>query len=404
MSEILVIYLHTPDDTHPDWVLMDEVGHLLQVIHKGNPAELSSLAIDREIKVFIPGDDILLTSVTLPEMSATRRRDALPYALEEQLIPELETLHFVMGEPIANGDIAVAVIAHTQMQKWLALLSSWKIKPDVLLPLSLCLPLKEKQWTILVTDTRATVRIGAQLGFTCDVEHLTLFLTQALLAVMSSDISFAIYNTTAVPIANIFTDFHRPVTETMVSVDETVSLYVPYDQQASTINLLSGPYAVKKSQFLKFGKLWPVLVGLAVIWVGLLFSYPLVSYAILKVRAQELQVQIAEIYKRHFPEASSIIAPKTRLEEKLNTLSGKGSANAALILLGQLAKAMTVTPGIQLKHLDFQQKQLTVDLTASSSDQFTAFTDFLTKQGLQARQQNATLAGSTIQATVVIEN
>ena len=112
---------------------------------------------------------------------------------------------------------------------------------------------------------------------------------------------------------------------------------------------------------------------------------------------------INHIYRTQFPQATSIVAPKLRMQEKLQKLDVSVGENRVLLLLGYVGKGMKIANGIKLKRADFQNSQLTLELTATSSESFSAFTDYLTQQGLHVKQQNATLAGEHINATVQVE-
>jgi hypothetical protein len=90
------------------------------------------------------------------------------------------------------------------------------------------------------------------------------------------------------------------------------------------------------------------------------------------------------------------------MEEKLQKLRANIGENRLLLLMGYVGKAMSATPSITLKRIEFQNNQLTAELTAATSEDVAAFTDFLTQQGLTVKQQNANLAGTRINATVVI--
>jgi general secretion pathway protein L len=175
-------------------------------------------------------------------------------------------------------------------------------------------------------------------------------------------------------------------------------------QHMPAINLLQGKYAVKKAKFPQSDKMWKLMAAVAVAWVLLLFLYPAFSYFILRQRVSSIESQITQIYKRHFPQASSVVMPKARMEEKLRKFSAQAGESRFLLLLGYVGKGMLETPSIKLKRLDFQNGQLTMELTATSSEDFSAFSDFLTRQGLNVKQRNANLVGERVNAILEIES
>src|SRR3989344_5456764 len=92
------------------------------------------------VQVWTPPSDSLLTRVTLPTRSRAKIQQALPFALEEQIIGEPEQLHFSYRIQEDNS-LAVAVTSRERMQSWLAQLTAAGLRPTGLWPPILSLPL-----------------------------------------------------------------------------------------------------------------------------------------------------------------------------------------------------------------------------------------------------------------------
>ena len=87
------------------------------------PAALAGAA---EIVVLVPGEDVLLTEARLSARNRAQLLQALPYAVEEQLLDPVEDLHFAAT---AGGDpLGVAVVAR-DTAAWLAA-TSWPRPPS----------------------------------------------------------------------------------------------------------------------------------------------------------------------------------------------------------------------------------------------------------------------------------
>ena len=89
------------------------------------------------------------------------------------------------------------------------------------------------------------------------------------------------------------------------------------------------------------------------------------------------------------------------LQTKWQQASGNGG-DPALTLLAQIGAGLTEVKGITIQRLDYQQQQLTVQIAAKSSESFADFTDQLSAQGLNVKQQNADLGGGSVHATLII--
>jgi len=387
MQEKLIIYLHANDLERPTWAT--STYH-----HRGETDSLAEAAVNREVVVVVPGEDILLLTLNLPKLSRHRLQQALPYALEEHLASDVDELHFAVGHYQADGSLPVAVVSHEKMQTWLALLKTWRVLPNEVIPETLVLPYEENTWQVVLHD-KAVVRTGLFQGYACDRTNFLSVLSLALMDKSPQKIQLNNYTAQSI---------ETPITNMQESVfaAEQFNDWVASISDKPSFNLLQQKYAVKKSTLPKLTVGWKVVMYLAACWVFALFCYPTVSYLILSGRVRALDKQIAKIYFQQFPDAHNVIAPTLRMQEKWEALSGKGSQNELLKLLAVVGKGISANTGIKLGRLDFQNNQLTVELTASSSANFSAFNDYLLSRGLNVKQQNANLALGHVGATLQI--
>ncbi len=394
-SEKCVIYLR---DDQIDMVILQRDGRVVQHMSPADPQQLAILAAEKKVIVIVPAMDVLLTQLQLPTMSRTRLLQAIPFALEDQLIADVDTLHFVAGERAANGDLPIAVVAKEKMQHWLMQLKAWQIEPHILVSAVFAVPLSAAAWSACVSGDEVIVRTAECQGFGGDRQHFSMLLKTMLQTVSPKKIEIKNYSN------------KKLVMDKLISYEETI---FPQEQMlvemahtvitTPAINLLQDVYAAKKPSFFQKGKMGKAILSLTVTWVLLLFLYPLGSYFILQPQVDAVDAQIKQIYQQHFPQAKSIVAPKMRLQEKLQKEQTQAGANRFLLLLGYIADALTKTNNIQLKRFDFQNNQLTLEVMATSSDDFSAFTQFLTQQGLAIRQQNVAVMGAQVNASLTIE-
>ena len=393
MQDKLIIYLHAHDLANPDWATGSYT-------HRGETESLAAAAKEREVVVIVPPEDVLLLTVALPKMSRSRLLQAIPFALEEQLIPDVETLHFAAGQVQADGGLTVAVVAHEKMQAWLALLNNWGVNPTVMMSAVFALPVEEGIWHIALTDT-AFARTGHWQGFGCDLANLPDFFQAAL--------SISAYPPTRVILQN-YTDQPQadqlklilPVTEKCASPSQFLLDSLASEFKSPCINLLQEPYAMKSAKMPQWKLGWKVAAGLGMAWIAMLFIIPMISSILLGYHLHGVNQNIAGIYRRYFPQATSIVAPKLRLQEKWQQLSASAGEDQSLQQLGFLGKALAKAPGVKIKRFDYQRGESTIELTAASSDDFSAFTDFLAAEGVQVKQQNANLVEGRISATIQI--
>ena len=82
----------------------------------------AALAAGGRVIALAPGADVLLTTATLPTRNRKRMYAAVPFALEEQLISDIDALHFALGNTSQLGPVPVAVVERQHMQQWLDML------------------------------------------------------------------------------------------------------------------------------------------------------------------------------------------------------------------------------------------------------------------------------------------
>ena len=118
MRDKLVILLNANDLQASTWVTLTQTG-LVSEAAICTADVLSSAQVGREIIVLVPTEEVLLLKVAMPVMPRAKLLQALPFALEDQIIADLDTQHAVPADEIIDGKVTAAVVAHAKMQLWL---------------------------------------------------------------------------------------------------------------------------------------------------------------------------------------------------------------------------------------------------------------------------------------------
>src|SRR5258708_503517 len=138
-------------------------------VEQGAQRGLEGLAPAEEIIVWTPAAETLFLRAHLPTRSPAKIVQALPFALEEQLIDPPERLHFAFAHE-ADGALAVAVTRRERMETWLAALAAAGLAPTHLAPVTLSVPLAERAWTLAFVDGEIVLRSGARAGLGGPIE------------------------------------------------------------------------------------------------------------------------------------------------------------------------------------------------------------------------------------------
>ncbi len=393
----ILIYLHAEQ---ANWLIADETGQTIQSVLNGNLGDLTASTQGCQIDVIVPGQSILLTKAQLPQLSGERLKQALPFALEEQLIEDVTELHFAIGSYQPDHHyFPVAVVAKEKMDHWISELKKINIVPNAFISATTALPFAPENVYACIDDEIAIVRTGEYTGFTCDKANLSTFLQFQLASMEQKITDIHLYNfsdsSAALTLDNII------INEVMLSRNQFLEHLLKWTSTYPFINLLQGTYrASKKTTTTK--KIWMAAAGLAVVWIVFVFFSNIVSFFLLHQATTLSEQQIEKIYKRNFPEAVSVIAPRQRMEDKLKKLSISSTKNNFLAILAIVGDSLSKSKGIELLNLDYRNNQLSLNITAASFLNLDVFTQTLIHQNLNVKQQSASVAGTAVKANLLI--
>lgn len=116
--------------------------------------------------VLVPTEAVLLLAVDLPLASASQRRAALPFAIEDHIADPLDAVHIVLGQMIGPQTYLVAVVRHETIASWVARLAEAGLGHARIVPDALVLPVAPAgSWNIMGDGERIVVRTDAGTGF-----------------------------------------------------------------------------------------------------------------------------------------------------------------------------------------------------------------------------------------------
>ena len=350
MSKRLLIRIHP--DGRLSWLNPDRAG-----VGAALPGAADLRGAD-QVVVLAPAEAVTLTRVSLPPVNPARRAQVLPFALEDQVLDDVESLHFVAADR-ADGDgrHAVAIVARQSMQAWLALLAEQDIAPDVLVPDCLAVPLQDRAPMVLIEGGRAMLRLTADQGFACAAGQVRQWLPNGV----------------------------EPDT---LSGDSPAKALARGLELESGINLLDGDFA-PRHRHAPQRRLWRVaaiLAGLAMV-IGLLAQ--LTSVLRLKHANAQAETQIQQRYQALFPDSPPVPDPVARVRSELQRLGG-GSGDAGLLQVLAQAAPILASHDFRLHMLGLEYRNHTLELSVRAPD--LANLDRL-------RERLATLPGTRVELT-----
>jgi type II secretion system protein L len=274
----------------------------------------------------------------------------------------------------------------------LQILKESNLQPKTLIPSIFAIP---PDWHICLQDNIAIVRTSKYDGFACDVHNLSAYLSLALLKKESACLYLHRFSENSIELNVI------PVTEVPSEKNFLYLMHATLNEHPY-INLLQGKYALKEK--IKLIKNSWALAGIVMLsWILILFVSHLSSYFILQKEMTQLDTEITQIYKRNFPKATAVVAPRDRMTSELKKLSGNSEKNTILLWLANIAKGLQAVPELQIQHIDYRDKHLMLTVFSKNFADLDNFSKALTMDGLKVKQQSATMTGSLVKATLNIQ-
>ena len=364
MRDTLYLRLLDPASDAPvDYVLTGADAKLGFKVEHAPLEQVLALAPGKRLVVFVPGGEVRLTTANVPARNLQKILQAVPYALEDQLAEDVETLHFAVTiDPQrrrADDPHPVAIVSRARMDAWLAPLRARKLHADAVVPETLCLPLPEPgHWTGYAERERVTVRTSAYRGFSCALADLAMY-AQVADPEHQAPLRLAVGR----DVENDFTSLGRPV-ELLPGNASALEVFVKNWQADRSISLLQGTYSAAQD-WQRLAKPWRLALGVAAAWAVLTFA----SQAIETVQlGRELKKQDADNIARYqtlFPGETRIVDMAAQAQQQLAQLRGGGGRAPLFTLLGALASALTANQGLTLQSIQFRDGAMYLGLTGA---------------------------------------
>ncbi|MBK8750445.1 MAG: type II secretion system protein GspL [Candidatus Competibacteraceae bacterium] len=341
---------HSPDQA--EWLLPDGT------VQHGTLTELVPHVIGARLLLIAPGERLTLHRVPLPSRKRSTWARAVPYALEDQVAEDIETLHFALGIAPDGDRLPVAVVAHDTLREWLEACTQAGLMPAAVIPEPLLLPWQEGDWSVLLEQRRAVVRTGRWEGFATERDLLELLLNQALAE--AGDAKPQRLRVWGSPPPELAEAGLEAVVED--TLPEPLRLFAAGYPPIPALNLLQGPYS-RQAHWGRRLRHWRVAAVLAGSWLLVQGIAQIHQYWSLQRELVTLRTEMEQVFKDAVPSATRIVNPKVQLESRLRELRPSGSSGGALFeLLQRGGQPLADFPAVMLRGFNYRDGQLDLDL------------------------------------------
>lgn len=408
MAEWLILRLPPTPEASTQWLLADVQGQPLTPVASGSLADAAAQAGGRRVCALVPGGDVLVTEVDLPARAGARAAQLVPYALEEQLAADVDTLHFAIGPRVPGGSrTRVAVVARTLMDQWLAQLRAAQLAPTLICTAGMLLPDNPGHTLALLDEDVVNLRRpGDATPLTLPAADLTGGLTALLgaeplaaehLIVYADAQQWPRHADDAEALAACCASFKVQLLPTGV-----LPLLAPQLAQVQTFNLLQGSYALTTDHSADWRR-WRLAAVLAAGLLVLHLGGQAFSLWRLDRAGQQLDASIHDVVTRSVPGDPGTGDVRARLQQRL-LAAQTGSAGTTLMRgLDALARAQrSTTAALTLQALDLRNGTLEMKLRAADADSLERLIQALQGEGWQAQLTSGAAAGGSYEGSVTL--
>jgi general secretion pathway protein L len=284
---------------------------------------------------------------------------ALPFAVEDQLLAPVEDLQFAATEG-AGDAVGVAVVSRATLRAWLERLAANGVRADVLLPDSLAVPLVPDRATVLVENDRAVVRLAPSSAFVCAPSELSAWMQRA-----SSD-------GTARPL-DVF-DF-RDGASARIAVPATSYqerqrdplAFLARSLRKPPLNLLHGEFA-PQHHAVRGARWWRVAAALAA--AAVVLAVLDLGFEVLQLSRTSARLDAAaqDAVRKAFPDVDSAelarATPGDIARRRIERLRGGSESSGFLRVLNEIGPVLGATTQIQTRAIEFRNGTLELGLRA----------------------------------------
>lgn len=385
-----------------EWLSPDTEGGMLT---HGTLQDAAQASAGKRLLFLAPGEDILLTQANIPARNRQRLLQALPYALEDRLVQDIEASHFAAGTTRrGDGSLPVAVVERARLEHWLETLAGAGVTPDRIVPDVLAVPFEPGSWTVLDDGGMALVRHTTQGGFAIDRDGLAPVLAGAL-EEAGEDRPEQLLVYAAGGAADELEALSTLGVEIVVRPlpGSALALLASHVEGGEAIDLLQGDYSRRE----QFGRAWRPWLPAAIILALLLVlntGMLLYEHSRLSSESARLQSSIENIYRETFPESQRVVNARVQMERGLEALRRGGAQNSDFLdMMSRTAEALRQTEGLVVQRINYRERRLDLSLLIRDLQQLDGLVQRIGETGgMPVEVQSASAVEGRIEARLQV--
>lgn len=351
----------------------------------GDVERLAQATVDSQQNILItPADTVSFKSVAFDDSERKLLAQTLPYSLEDELIDDVDHLHFSIGPPTSDK-VPVAIVRRDLVDLWLQPMEEEAIDIQQMVAELFFVPFQKKCWSLWVEKDSCLIRFGLYEGFTTRIDTAPLALQLLLDEIEGFPDKLFVYGGGEFQdrIAAMLPELLRGKIEwraedywsmveqayfgqQIITADSAKSDWVDSGSTSfKSVNFLQGIY-VRNLPWKKWWKGWKIPAVLLAAGVVLSISSAYIRVSVLEQANIELRREIEQAYRSVVPRGAVMDAEK-QLRRKVASLKGQSDANF-MALFARVAQVIAQTSELTLQSLNYTGRQSEIRITVKAKN------------------------------------
>ena len=335
-----------------------------------------------EVVLLVPVEHVTWLTIAVPGRSAAQIRRALPFAAEEFLAQDIETMHLAHAPVRAGQPVRCAVLDDALLAGWLACLANAGLAVGHAVPDASLLPAGAGVVSALLDGDDALLRTPEHMA-RVDVELLAEVLPDACQAMTAGqgDATLVLIGGAVPHMADL-----PGVTVEEVAMPDGPLAYLAgrFSPDAAPLNLLQGTYRPARRRATADVARWRGVAALAALWAAIFVGGALAEGVWAEHKAGALAAEAVALYRSIYPDERPAADVYAEMRRRVGQVD-RGPAQFQ-VLLGRLAAGIgSEGQGTELRSLSFNEgrAELATELTLAGYADLDRLTERLAAEGLE---------------------
>jgi len=348
---------------------------------------------DVGLTLLVPAQTVVSCRAAIPARQARYIQQALPYAVEESIAQDIETMHLAASRKADKGVYNVLGVPRHAMEVWTAYAKSMEYDLRGIYPDALTLPYLDLHWSLCLEGDHALLRFGAQECLRMAKANLAQYMDLKIQRLNLEDASLQLrvfvhedeLEDNRVLLAELAQIENVRLQQEAIKISPFELLCESLQHQTDLINLCQGSFAVQSDRKSSL-KRWVPALAIAATWFVVQLGIDLGTGYYYQHKADEFAAEARATYMNIFPNDRRVSDIRRSLEGKLRMAQSSGGGTTFLGLLSDAGYQLMQQPNrqaITLRSMNYnrQRGELSIDVQAGSFDQLDRYKQALAATG-----------------------